>query len=152
MKNCIKLSGHALILSLSLTLILMGSNVTMELAFAQSPAMPISPPANNAPVAVDKAKAEYDPTQPLIAPGPNAKVEAKEPLKELEKDLRKDSQNDSLKEATKESAKAAEKKSANDDGVPAPVKNTPKRSVNGAPSNASGATTTKKKKKKKSKS
>jgi uncharacterized protein YbaP (TraB family) len=113
MKNCIKLSGRALISSLSLALILMGSNATMEVAFAQSPAMPTPPPANNSPVAVDKAKAEYDPTQPLIAPAPNAKVEAKESLKELEKDLRKDSQKESLKESTKEPATTAEKKSAN---------------------------------------
>ncbi len=102
MTTFLKLSRRLLTLMfLYVALLLMGSNSTIDVAFAQSATPSTPPPANNAAAGVDKAKPEYDPTQPLTAPAPDAKAEANQPLK------------DSPKESAKEPVKAGEKKSAN---------------------------------------
>ncbi len=107
MKNLFKLPSRVLMrATLYLALAIMGSHAIVDAALAQSSAPSSAPnnapPANNSPVVKDKAKAkaEYDPTQTLGAPAPNAKAEVKEPQK------------DSPKESTKEPTTTAEKKSA----------------------------------------
>ncbi len=110
MTTFLKLPRRVLTLMfLYVALLLMGSNSTIHVAFAQSPTPSTPPPANNPAAGVDKAKPEYDPTQPLIAPVPDAKAEANQPLQGSTRDSLKDS----LKASTKEPVKAGEKKSAN---------------------------------------